>query len=411
MKIKSAQCIALNIPFANRRIQRAMQRALTCEERVYAYRLELDDGSVGWGDETVARPVDHLAGQNPLALLQNDGLGFGPQVALYDAVGRATGTPVHALLGTQVRDRSPLSWWAIDMAPRDWVAEARASLRQGYTSFKIKARPWWDIFAQIEALEKVVPADYQLDIDFNGFLRNQAQAEIVLAQLDHYPNVGLYESPFHLFRDLDGARLLRQRIGKPLVEHFRFDYLPAGCVDALVVYGGGLDKIRREADLAAAFNKPFWLQLVGAGPTTACAVHLGAVLSHAQLPSITCCKVWAHDLLQQPLTLQDGYAAVSHAPGLGVEVDEDAIEGYRVAEEEPTPTALYRRQKRILRISWPGGGRHRRIWDFTDEAVYQPLFYRGDIPGFERGVGLEVIEDDGSAGFQRSHDRLLATGR
>ncbi|NKB72075.1 MAG: enolase [Candidatus Latescibacteria bacterium] len=411
MKIKNAQRIALNIPFVNRRVQRAMQRALTCEERVYVYRLQLEDGTVGWGDETVARPVDHLVGQNALALLQNDGLGFGPQVALYDAVGRATDTPLHALLGPQVRDRSPLSWWAIDMAPRDWVAEAKTSLDQGYTSFKIKARPWWDIFAQIEALEKVIPADYQLDIDFNGFLCKPAQAEIVLAKLDRYPNVGLYESPFHLFRDLDGARLLRQRIGKPLVEHFRFDYLPAGCVDALVVYGGGLNKIRREAELAAAFNKPFWLQLVGAGLTTACAVHLGAVLSHAQLPSITCRGVWAHDLLQQSLTVQDGYVAVSDAPGLGVEVDEAAIERYRVAEDEPTPTALYRRQKRILRISWPGGNRHRRIWDFTDEAVYQPLFYGGDIPGFERGVRLDVIEDDSSPGFCRAHDKLLAAGR
>ena len=38
-------------------------------------------------------------------------VGFALQVALLDAVGRATDTPAHALLGCQVRDRCPLSWW------------------------------------------------------------------------------------------------------------------------------------------------------------------------------------------------------------------------------------------------------------------------------------------------------------
>jgi L-alanine-DL-glutamate epimerase-like enolase superfamily enzyme len=257
---------------------------------------------------------------------------------------------------------------------------------------------------------EVVPADYKFDIDFNGFLRNPATAEVLLQDLDQHPNVGIYESPFHLFRDLDGARLLRQRVCKPIVEHFRDEYLEAHCTDGFVVYGGGPTSIRRAATLAAAFNKPFWLQLVGAGITTAFAIQMGAVLSHAQLPSITISEVWQHDLLARHLQVENGYIAVSDEPGLGVEVDEGAIERYRVAAADPTPTALYRRNKRILRISWPGSEREKRVWDFTDEAIYQPIFYAGNIPGFARGVGLEVIEDDNSAGFRRAHAKLVEMG-
>jgi L-alanine-DL-glutamate epimerase-like enolase superfamily enzyme len=410
IKISSAECIPLNIPFRNSRVMRAMQRALTAQERVYVYRIRLDDGTVGYGDETVPHCVDHLVGQNPLTLMHDDRSGFGPQVAILDAVGRATGVPVHALLGVRLRSHCPISWWAIDMPAADWVAEAKESMRRGYTSFKMKARPWFDILAQVAAVGEVVPADYKFDIDFNGFLRNPATAEVLLQDLDQHPNVGIYESPFHLFRDLDGARLLRQRVCKPIVEHFRDEYLEAHCTDGFVVYGGGPTSIRRAATLAAAFNKPFWLQLVGAGITTAFAIQMGAVLSHAQLPSITISEVWQHDLLARHLQVENGYIAVSDEPGLGVEVDEGAIERYRVAAADPTPTALYRRNKRILRISWPGSEREKRVWDFTDEAIYQPIFYAGNIPGFARGVGLEVIEDDNSAGFRRAHAKLVEMG-
>ena len=82
------------------------------------------------------------------------------------------------------------------MPAADWAAEAKESLKRGYTTFKMKARPWRDIIAQTDAVAKVVPTDYQFDVDFNGFLLNQAKAEVILQQLDENINVGIYESPF-----------------------------------------------------------------------------------------------------------------------------------------------------------------------------------------------------------------------
>ena len=164
-----------------------------------------------------------------------------------------------------------------------------------------------------------------------------------------------------------------------------------------------------QATLAAAHNKPFWLQLVGLGCTTAYAVHLGAVMSHAQLPYITCHELWEHDLLEQRLEVRDGYIAVPTAPGLGVALDESALERYTVEPGAPTPKDRYRAQKRILRVSWPGHGGP-RLWEFTDEGHCQRQFQQGHIPGFERGVTLEVMEDDGSPAFTRAHQRLFERG-
>ena len=160
--------------------------------------------------------------------------------------------------------------------------------------------------------------------------------------------------------------------------------------------------------LASAFNRPFWLQLVGAGLTTAFAVHLGSVLTHAQLPYITCSELWKKDLLKRRLPVKDGFIRVPDGPGLGVEVDEKTVEQYRVDEREPTPKQVYRSRKRILRVVWPAGPRIKRVREFTDEGEYQKEFYNGSIPGFQTGVHLDVEEDDGSAAFRREHARIAA---
>ena len=420
MKIKHVERLALNIPFYCDRVTRAMHRAQTHDERIYLYRIETDTGIVGYG-ESYSRPtggagrgpdahgMERLVGQNPFAVMNDDTIGLGPQIAVVDVAGKSAGVPAHALLGAKLRDRCPISWWDLDMPPAEWADEAKESIKRGYTSFKMKARPWWDIIDQVETVGDVVPHDYNFDLDFNGFLLTPAKAEIMLHQLDQHANVGMYESPFYLYKDLTGARILREQVRKPIIEHFNEGCLHAHCCDGFVV-GGGLSEIRRQAGLAAAFNKPFWLQMVGAGLTTAYAVHLGAVLAHAQLPNITAHELWEHDLLQKCLQVEDGYIAVPEAPGLGVEVDEAAIEKYRVEPDAPTPKTLYRQKNRILRISWPGVGKKRRVWEFTDETIYQRAFYQGNLPGFERGVTLEVIEDDGSLSFRKLHERLVARG-
>jgi len=405
MKIVRAESITLNIPFYAQRVTRAMQRAQTHNERMYVCRLETDNGLVGWGDNQGYSPVETLVGQNPAALIHHDHLGQAPYMAILDLVGKHNGVPAHALLGKQVRQHCPISWWDIDMPAADWVAEAKEAIKRGYTSFKMKARPWRDIIDQTDAVSKVVPADFKFDIDFNGFLLNQARAEIMLHQLDENPNVGIYESPFYMHQDPDGARLLRERVRKPIVDHFQRRYLEDNCADGFVLGD------RHSGMLAANHNKPFWLQLVGAGLTTAYAAHLGSILTHAQLPYITCHELWEHALLKKPIKVQDGYMPVPNGPGLGVEVDEKAIAKYRVDPDEPTPKDRYRAKKRILRINWPGAGQQKRIWEFTDEAHYQQAFYAGNIPGFERGVDLEVIEDNKSAAFKKRHAQLIQQGR
>ena len=392
LSIKQIETITLNVPFYCERVSRHMHRAATHGERVYVYRVELSNGIVGYGENLYDESgnIERLVGQNPFACMNDDGVGFGIQMSLYDAVGKTVGVSVSELIGPKVREQCPISWWDIDMPPEDWVAEVTESVKRGYTSAKLKARPWRDIFAQVDAVGEAVPADYRLDIDFNGFLLTADDAIPVLQKLDEHPNVAIYESPFYLGTDTEGAKRLQAAIQKRIVEHFNESCLHERCCGGFVV-GGSVNSLRRTNALCASFGQPFWLQMVGTGITTAYCVHLGAVLSQAELPAITCHELWESDLLETRLTVVDGTIQVPTSPGLGVSVDEAALAAYRVEKSAPTPQQLFHESEYTCRVHIPNADGGETVHDFPGENVYYPAFSEGKYPRFVPGVWMEVI--------------------
>ena len=392
LSIKHLEAIPLNVPFYHERVSRHMHRALTHGERVHVYRIELSNGVIGYGENLgdESANIEQVIGQNAFACMNDDSIGFGIQMSLFDAVGKSVDVPVHQLIGPKVRDRCPISWWDIDMPPEDWVAEVQESVKRGYTSAKLKARPWRDIFAQVDAVGDAVPADYRLDIDFNGFLRTADNAIPVLQRLDEHPNVAIYESPYYLGTDVEGAARLQAAVQNRIVEHFNESCLHARCCGGFVV-GGGVNSLLRTNALCASFSQPYWLQMVGTGITTAYSVHLGAVLSQAELPAITCHELWESDLLETQLSVVDGTIQVSDAPGLGITVNEAALSAYRVDASTPTQQQLFRESEYTCRVHIPDGSGGEVVHDFRDEAVYYPAFSEGEYPGFVPGVWMEVV--------------------
>ena len=172
-----------------------------------------------WGrvsDEAIAK----VKGRNPAEFLGDDSLGAGLQMALYDVVGKAMGVPAYRLLGLpRVREWCPISWWNIDMPPEAFAAEAQDALAAGYTSYKIKARPWWDVYEQVDTISRVTPPHFRLDLDWNNMLLNAGNAAPVLTELDKQERVAIYESPI-MQRDVEGHRQLRQKTTRPIALHF-----------------------------------------------------------------------------------------------------------------------------------------------------------------------------------------------
>lgn len=364
-------------------------------------RIELDNGMVGWGETipnyTWAKVPDDIetrvVGKPAAELMWDDALGAGVQMALFDAVAKAQGVPIYRLLGPKVRDWCPISWWNMDMPPKGWAEECRQAVKAGYTSAKLKARPWYDLHAAIQAVQKVVPPGFHLDLDYNGTLANSANAVPHLKELEAYPELAMIESPIPQ-NDVAGNRQIRSMINRPLAMHYGSPPIETtmreDVTDGFVVCAGAA-RILKQAAVCEQWNKPFWLQLVGSGITTAWAAHLGAVLPQAKWPAITCMNIWQSQLITPDIDVCGGFYRVPETPGLGVQIDMKALKKYAVDYTwvDP-PRHLYAYRRKSGEVTY---------YACSKQDLHH--VYPQDVqPIAEPGSTLDVVEDDGSNAFE-----------
>lgn len=355
-----------------------------------------------WGSVT-DEAVSRVTGANAADLMWDDSLGAGLQIALFDAVGKALDVPVTSLLGTTCRDRVPVSWWDIDMPGDDWLAECTTAIRAGYTSFKTKARPWFDLSRQLEVVAGGVPDWFELDLDFNGLLVNTAHATRVIGSIEDRPNVAILETPIPQ-RDVEGMRRIRRMTHLPVAMHYGSPPFPTVVADDLCdgfVVGGGASAVVRSGSAIAEANKILWLQLVGTGITAAWSVQLGAVLSHARWPAVNCHQLFVDSLVRPEMVVADGTTRVPDAPGLGVELADEVVDRYRVEPREKP----YPHPGLLIAIRRPSGG---TVY-YTHTRQYWEDYEQGRLRPFPQGVYLETIPDDGSAEW-RDLARRAASG-
>lgn len=417
MKVTNVERTLVDVPFTPRQQEITTQSVST----VYNWSLlELckvttDTGHIGWGETVIHytysrvsdSSVERVLGQSPAEHMNDDSLGAGLQMALFDVVGKILEVPVYRLLRTQCREVVPISWWSIDSSPENWAAEAADAVANGYTSFKNKPRPWWDIIKQVEAIAEVVPTDFKLDLDPNSSLRDAETAIPILRKLAAHPNVAIFESPIPQ-GDVAGNKQIRQAVDCPIAMHFGSPpyttCIRENVCDGFVI-GGGKSRTMYDGYLSAAADMPFWLQIVGNGLTTTWAAHLGSVLTHATWPAITCLNLYSEHLLTKPIVVSDGCHAVPDAPGLGVEVDEAAIEKFRVPDEklDVDGYTIHPHPRIIKTVVYPDG---RRIHMAGDGLSY---FNAGNGDAYVEGARLELTFDDGTKEWTELYEKALET--
>ena len=409
LKIKDVERLTLRVPFTERA---GKWNALLVWQWqiVEIIRVTTDDGSVGYGEtlphytwgQVADEALERVRGRNAAELLGDDSLGAGLQMAIYDVVGKALEVPVYRLLNLpKVRDWCPIAWWNTKMSPEDLALEAQAAVAAGYIFHKFKTRPWFDVYEQVEAISAVTPEHYRLDLDWNGMLMNVGTATPVLKRLDQYDRVSIYEGPINQ-ADVEGQRELRRNVDKPIAIHFGAPPFPTAVKEAVCdgfVIGGGVSAMLCQGQLAGEFEKPFWLQMVGVGLVTALSAHLGAVLKHAQWPTITCMNNYSDDLLTASLEISGGFMRVPEGPGLGVQLDEAALEKYAMEPPYRLPDPRH-----ILSVVWPGG----RVVHFANmrDHVWPHFRLHGNDPAQEPGARLEIWDDDGSQEWEELYQRV-----
>ncbi len=410
MTVKEAEAIPLDVPL--RPIPaRNMVREIPHWTLFELWKVTLGCGVVGVGETMryytwgVSTPDDakRVLSRNAVEHMWDDSLGAGLQMALFDAVGKACDVPVHRLLGRQVRNRAFVSWWDIDMPVEDWIEECRAAIAAGYTDFKTKARPWYCVRRQTEQLCETLPDHFRVNLDFNAMLLDAARAKPLLVELQQFRHVAMYETPIPQ-RDVDGGRALRRATYVPIAHHFGeppiMTALREDVCDGFVIPGGA-SRVQHDGTIAGMANKPFFLQQVGTGITATMSLHHAAVLSHARWPAVSCNTLYEHQLLTEPPAVENGEVEIPTAPGLGVEVDWDAVERFRLEEMPERP---YPHPGLLLAVRWPTGA----STYYAHAEQYWDDIQAGRFPLFLPGVHLEHVEDDGSAEWSQLQQRAQA---
>lgn len=334
MKITQIEVIKVKVPYHDGIYDLMTKRNLYQIDHVF--KVHTDAGIIGIGDGAFQSEgtIQKYIGRNPFEFMN----GWAPtplQQAFYDIMGKSLAVPVHKLLGEKVQDKASFGYWSIDMTPEEWAAEARHAYSLGYRLHKIKARPWFEVLEQAQAITEAVPDDFQLRVDANDSFETPQRTLEVVNQLKGL-NIESFETPIPQ-ANIEGYQEIKKHTDMPITIHFGnpdpVEAIRAKMNDSFIIAypDSRAANAKREAIISDAAQLPVWIQIVGLGITTTYVMHLAAVMRNATMASITLNALRAYDIVTpSTIPLEDGYATIPDNPGLGVELDEDALENSRV---------------------------------------------------------------------------------
>jgi len=367
MKIRRLEPIAVRLPM--RRPVKMAGELVSAAHNVLV-RLETEDGIVGWGEaasapimtgETVAsmvRAVNQIAAalsviEDPKdaqqrmhrALPGNHGAKAAIDIALHDAMGKASGKPVYELLGGRRREGVPLLWTLATGAEAGDIAEALDRRRAGYSAFKIKvgiADAKTDA-ARTAAICRELRGAELVCADANqGWSRDEA-----LRYVREIERLGLafLEQPVAA-DDVEGMAQVAAATRVPIAfdegvrdaddirRHHAARAAAGGSLKAIKL--GGLGEVMAAAVLCHSLGMKVNLacKIAESGIAAAALLHLAAAVPAAEW-GVSPTSHWLEDdLLASPLHIVNGRVDVPRGPGLGIEVREKDIERYRIRGQD-----------------------------------------------------------------------------
>lgn len=272
--------------------------------------------------------------------------------ALWDLQGKRLGVPVHELLGGTVRDRARVYKHVNtrDHVPVDsdihaqdleeFLALARTAVGEGYTMIKtalpgparfVESRSFID--RQVERftlLREAIGPDVDFGIDFHG--RVSAALAIQLIQAIEPLHPLFIEEPV-LPEDVDAMAHLSRRTNVPIAAGERLftrwgfqrllEQRAVSIVQPDLSHSGGISEGRKIAALSETYGVGFAPHNPLGPVNLSASLHLSfTVENFVAQEQITL----GEGLITEPFQLVDGYVLPSDRPGLGVELDRDAIE-------------------------------------------------------------------------------------
>lgn len=262
-------------------------------------------------------------------------------IALYDIQGKALNIPLYKLIGGLTKERFPvistLGWGN----PDDMAKRAGAMAGIGYKTLRLKVgQPLKTDLEVLKAVRERVGWDFGLRVDAN-------QAWSVPQAIRHIKAMEKYDPEFVeqpvAWYDLKGMGTVAKSVDVPITAHESMytlqdvdNLIKLGGMDVIGVKayrpGGGITGTLKTIAMAEIMNIPCYLHSSAeAGICTAASAHLvAAQYNHfdytAEMTGLIGC---VSELVKNPVKIEGGFAEVPKGPGLGVELDEEAVNKYK----------------------------------------------------------------------------------
>ena len=316
-------------------------------------RIEADNGLVGWGEGLGEFGIDvemllkgRLVGdlEGVCNALEAAGVARGPlsgvEMALWDLIGKRAELPLCLVWGGRVRDEAEFTACMGLKDPAESASTARQYReRWGFYSLKTKAG---NDAAQDLAIAAAVQREIGDEIAFRPDANSgygSLEAEETMRRMKDL-GVEHFEDPCST-EDLDTLHRIRSEIGIKVLVNMGVtvpdsvrEVLVAEAADFLMPdtpAAGSLARVRRVTAVAEGFGVPCLMHCAhDLGLKTAAITHLAASMENFSGPSDTCYHGLVDDVLSAKLAFANGRIKVPEAPGLGVEVDEQKVERYRI---------------------------------------------------------------------------------
>jgi D-galactarolactone cycloisomerase len=370
MKITAVQAIPLAIPMKPMNPPSAWTGGT---RKQIIVRVLTDEGLTGLGEAfaygaplAVCSVIDEslaplVVGQDPLqvdALLDlmqrgtmiygRRGLGMfaisGVEIALWDLLGKARNASVCELLGGAVRPRLPAYASLMRYGSPAEVAQAcRHFMAQGFRMLKLHQI---DV-ESVRAAREAVGPDVELMLDTNcPWTPDEA---IAMARALAPYRLFWLEEPVWPPEDYRGLARVAEATETPIALGENestalgfsaiVDRRAGDILQPSVTKVGGISEFRKIRDLAQAAGLAVAPHSFYFGPGLAATLHLAASMGGA-MPIEFPTGEYEAPLLTRPITARAGHVEVPGGPGLGVEINEEAIRRYPYASAGAQPFVL-----------------------------------------------------------------------
>lgn len=338
-------------------------------------RIETSDGLVGWGEATcegrsatVRTAVDELSElligadatriEDHHRVLTNASFYRGGPIlasavsgidqALWDLTGKRLGVPVHDLLGGAVRDRVRIYSWIGGDEPDEVSDTVAQKVAEGLTAVKMNAsgrmgqlpssREVDGVLARVAAAREVLGDDRDVAVDFHGRVSYPAAKRLVHELEPLRPM--FVEEPVvpensHLMGRIVEATSIPIATGERLYN--RQEFLPVlqsgiAVMQPDLSHAGGITEVRKIAALGETFGALLAPHCPLGPIALAACLQVGfATPNHViQEQSLGIHYNVEADVLEyladtSVFTFHDGFIDRLTGPGLGIEIDEDAV--------------------------------------------------------------------------------------